>query len=309
MIQELRKNPLLITNCIKYFVATRFPSSSPKRKLIREINGVKYEFDLYARSNFIKQMYFNMYELDLIDFMKRNLKKGDIFLDIGANVGYISAIGAGLVGKSGQVHSFEPVPEYALHCTKMKKDNPEYTFFVNNCACSDEAGFSKIDVSTSNIGWNTMVPDFMEKDIIKESLNIQVCRLDDYICKKNLKNITLIKIDTEGFELKVLKGLQNYFENTKATNRPPIYCEVAPAAYPLLQLSLESLSNYMEQYSYYAFDARDSSKRIDLTKIKNTTNVLFLCKQSILMRQSSNKYSNILIMVPLQKISAKDIMK
>lgn len=274
MLSQLNKNPLLITNYMKYILTSKFLNGN----VIKKVNGVNYEFNFNTNSKFIKKMYFNIYESDLIDIMRDNLNNGNVFFDIGANIGYISSIGAGFVGKSGQVHSFEPVPEYASNLEKIKELNPEYTFFVNNCACSDKEGFSKIDVSASNIGWNTMVPNFMGKDDVKMSISIPMCRLDEYICKNNLKNITFIKIDTEGFEFKVLKGLQNYFENTKAPNRPPIYCEIAPGAYPLLRLSLKSLSDYMKKYSYYAVDSRDTSKRIDITKLEQTTNVLFLCK-------------------------------
>lgn len=274
MLTQLNKNPLLMTNYIKYLLSSRFLNGN----IIKEMNGVNYEFNFNMSSQFTKKMYFNIYESDLIDVMRENLSKGNVFLDIGANVGYISSIGAGFVGKTGQVHSFEPVPEYAYCLEKVNELNPGYTFFVNNCACGDKEGFSKIDVSASNMGWNTMVPNFMGKDDIKKSISIPVCRLDNYIYKNSLQKIAFIKIDTEGFELKVLKGLQNYFENTRVTHRPPIYCEVAPAAYPLLRLNLKSLSDYMNKYSYYAVDSRNTSKRVDVTKLKQTTNVLFLCK-------------------------------
>jgi FkbM family methyltransferase len=277
MLQELKKNLLSITSYLKYYSM----SNLLKNYIIKEINGVKYEFDFNKNSQYTKQTYFNIYRLDLINIMKTKLKKGNVFFDVGANVGYISAIGAGLVGKSGQVHSFEPIPEYALHLKKMKELNPEYNIFVNSCACSDNKGFSNIHVSNLDIRCSTMVPNFIKKDTIKENISVPVCRLDDYITENNLKNITFIKIDVEGFELKVLKGLQKYFENSKVTDRPPIYCEIVPTVYPLLRLSLKSLSNYMERYSYHAFDCRDVSKEIDITKLEKTTNVLFLPRFSV----------------------------
>jgi len=272
MLKELKKNPLTITRYINYFLK----SSILKNNIVKEINGVKYEFDFNINSQSIKNIYFNTYGVDLIDIMETKLKNGDIFLDIGANVGYISAIGAGLVGKSGQVHSFEPTPECASYLEKVKALNPEYNIFVNSYACSDQKGFSKLDVSASDIRLNTMVPNFLGKNNVKESIKVPVCRLDDYISENGLRNITFIKIDTEGFELKVLKGLQKYFENTRSIDRPPIYCEIVPTVYPLLQLSLESLSNYMERYSYHAFDCRDISKKVDIIKLEKTTCVLFL---------------------------------
>jgi len=47
-------------------------------------------------------MYFDFYDIASIEFIKRNLRKGDVFFDIGANVGYFSAIGANLVGETGE---------------------------------------------------------------------------------------------------------------------------------------------------------------------------------------------------------------
>ena len=59
------------------------------------------------------------------------LKEGDTFIDIGANVGYISVFAMGLVGKTGSVHSFEPVPQYFNRLKIIKEDNPGYNFYLN----------------------------------------------------------------------------------------------------------------------------------------------------------------------------------
>ena len=42
------------------------------------------------------------------------LRKGDVVIDGGANMGYYTLVAAGLVGKNGHVHSFEPIPATAL---------------------------------------------------------------------------------------------------------------------------------------------------------------------------------------------------
>ena len=57
-------------------------------------------------------MYYGSYAVPIVETMKRTLRPGDTFLDVGANIGYLSAIAAGLVGVTGQVHCFEPVPDY-----------------------------------------------------------------------------------------------------------------------------------------------------------------------------------------------------
>jgi len=99
----------------------------------RRLKGVAFEFD-FSLSPFLKAMYFDWYECDVINFMKSTLKPGDTFIDIGANIGYITAIGASLVGKTGEVHSFEPAPPYFQRLKKLSKMNPDYKIIINQCA-------------------------------------------------------------------------------------------------------------------------------------------------------------------------------
>jgi FkbM family methyltransferase len=54
------------------------------------------------------------------------------FFDIGANIGYITAYGANLVGQKGQVHCFEPIKEYFDYISSVIKLNPEYDIHLNN---------------------------------------------------------------------------------------------------------------------------------------------------------------------------------
>jgi len=195
----------------------------------------------------IRHMYCHVYEYRLVKEMQRTIRRGDTFIDVGANIGYLTSIGAGLVGPTGQVHSFEPVPEYFKILKKVKELNPSHQIFVNNAALGEKEGEAHIDVtSLHNIGWNTMVPRFMEPSTIKMSYPIKVIRLDDYIADMNLDNISLIKIDVEGFEFPVLKGLRDYLQE----KRPLLIIEVVPEAYPLLGSSMLQLSEYMAEFGY-----------------------------------------------------------
>jgi len=206
------------------------------------------------------------------------LKKGDTFIDVGANIGYLSTIALGLIGKRGSVHSFEPVLEYFLRLKDIAFLNKGYNFIVNNCALGEIEGIGKIAVTNlQNIGWNTMVPGFMPSQTIRQMQEVTICRLDSYIKEKALSNIALIKIDAEGFEFAILKGLRKYFETSK--NRPKIICEIAPSAYSLLGYRLKELVQYMDEFKYSAFQLSNPKKRIDVLELQSTTNVLFLPQQ------------------------------
>jgi len=157
-------------------------------------------------------MYCGEYEEETIGVMRKFLRQGDTFVDIGANIGYLSAVAAGIVGVTGRVYSFEPVPGPFSRLRNVASLNQEYHITVNQCALGAEDGSAKIAVTNlANIGWNTIVPGFMSQDTIKESIDVPVLRFDNFVEKNSLKNISLIKIDTEGYEYPVLKGFRGFF--------------------------------------------------------------------------------------------------
>ena len=98
----------------------------PKSQIIRrKIGDIFFEIDLNLISwNFYsKQMLFDCYEIATAEFMKTTLKIGDIFIDVGANIGYFTALAANLVGKNGKVYSFEPIPIVFESLKRLKKLN------------------------------------------------------------------------------------------------------------------------------------------------------------------------------------------
>lgn len=278
---EKIKNAIILfsINPIQLFKALYFRARPlPKNPVRKRINGVIFEFD-FNYDPVVKALYYGTYEIRTIKIMKRFLKKRDIFIDVGANIGYLSAIAMGFVGQSGQVHSFEPVPSHFMRLSNVAEMNPRYKIFVNQYALGDTKGKSKINVTNlPNIGWNIMVSGFMSTETIKETVEVAVTTLGNYIEEKKLNNIALIKIDTEGYELPILRGMEDYFLNNAA--RPAIICEIAPNAYPLLGVCLSDLSEYMNKYGYIALNER-TKKQIDVAVLEKTTNVIFVPRRCI----------------------------
>lgn len=118
-----------------------------------------------------------------------------------------------------------------------------------------------------------MILDTLHEHIPRETIEVPIKRLDDYIKKRNLEKISLIKIDVEGFEFPVLKGLKNYFEITR--DRPMIICEIVPSAYPALGESRLQLIEYMKSYGYWAYNIMNPKLKVDITKLKEGTNIIF----------------------------------
>jgi FkbM family methyltransferase len=225
-------------------------------------------------------MYFGSYQYEITDILQRFLRKGDTFVDIGANIGYISTFALGLVGQSGNVHSFEPVPRYFDRLKQIQQNNPEYNLYVTNKAVGEIKGTATIAVNNiGNIGWNTMVPNFMEKETIEKELAIDVIKLTDYLNKNEVNRIRLIKIDTEGFEFPVMKGLQGYLHKIEDNSLLPIIIiEVAPSAYPKLNSSLAEFAQFMSELGYAPRSIDNFHRVVQVDNLDQTTDVLFIPK-------------------------------
>lgn len=264
---------LLVAKIKSFFIRDK----SSCEKVLK--GGVIFRFTFYF-DPVIKSMYLGTYEMDTVAAMKRILRLGDTFIDVGGNIGYLSAIALGLVGNKGYVYSFEPVQEYFEQLKNVAHLNKGYNLVVNRCALGEKDGTGRIAVTNlRNIGWNTIVPGLMPPETVKEMQEVPICRLDGYIEDNGLKNIALIKIDTEGYEFPVLKGLSKYFE-TSENNRPAIICEIAPSAYALLGYQLIELSQYMDKFKYRAFELSNPNKKINISQLRTTTTVLFLSNKN-----------------------------
>ena len=271
----LRRNPRLLFGFLRSGLGYKLLSSFlPRVPLQGKIGKIAFEFDFSLDDN-IKAMYFDFYEPETLYVFRRFLRPGDVFIDAGASIGYLSALGASLVGKTGQVHSFEPVPQYFQRLKGLKRLNPEYNISLNPCALAEKEAQTRISISRSgNIGWNTMVPGFMDPRDIREQMQIRTIRLDAYIKQKQLSRIALIKIDVEGFEFQVLKGLGNYLQD--AACRPVIICEICPdSIYALLGQRRKQLIEYMQKYGYCAYSPFAPNQRIDISRLKETAIVVF----------------------------------
>jgi len=269
----LARNPSLFCRLVlaKLNTTRRLPPLPARRRIGR----VQFEYDL-ADYHGTAPMYFGSYALLVINAMRRHLRPGDVFLDIGANIGYISAVGANLVGPTGQVHAFEPVPAYFEKLQRLAALNPEYSIVPNSSAVGEVAGPSAIYVAREP-GQSTLVPEYKTGHEILGTLDVPVVRLDAYLSRRRIKRVAMIKIDAEGFELPILRGLERFFE--RSNQRPAIICEIAPRAYPLMGRKISDLESLMANYGYSPRDLADGETPVNLSAMKQVEDVLFLHDQ------------------------------
>ena len=150
-------------------------------------------------------------ELDT-KIIRDNIKEGHIVIDVGANIGYYTLIFAQLAGTTGKVFAFEPEPKNFELLQKNVKVN-DYSNTINeNYAVSDSNGNVSLFLAKNGIVGHR-ISNF---DINLNSILVKKITLDDYFTKLNLiDKINFVKIDVEGFEFGVLKGMTRIIEKSK----------------------------------------------------------------------------------------------
>ena len=136
------------------------------------------------------------------------------FMDIKDNINIIFDVGcrsdSEFINFSGEVHYFDPVESFVEKLKNKKNINkksyfnnfglgnenkelyyyPKYQSFydrINSCAFSDDSN----------------------------KILLHIKKGKDYVIDNNIQNIDFLKIDTEGYELRVLQGFDNFLENIK----------------------------------------------------------------------------------------------
>jgi FkbM family methyltransferase len=163
--------------------------------------------------------YDGTYEREVLRLMEDLLDEGDVVVDVGANVGIISAHASGLVGATGHVIAVEPSPRCLgdLHAVTDGLDNVT----VVEAALGPENG--TVDLTgwdnPGHRGLGSIVPGHRaglpEHWFDGEVCRVPQIRLDDLLVEQlgGEPLVGLLKVDVEGFEPMVLKGAPDLFRN------------------------------------------------------------------------------------------------
>ena len=156
------------------------------------VNGCKMQLD----KNDVMQMSLFDYDPIETDIVKSNVKKNDIVVDVGANIGYYTL----LMAKIGAiVNSYEPaLDNFKLLQKNVQQNNFSQNITLHNKAVSNFIGTSKLYLQKNNTGGHQLGFDPFQTN---NSIEVPVTKI-------NLDKIDFAKIDVEGSELNVLKGMK-----------------------------------------------------------------------------------------------------
>lgn len=164
---------------------------------------------------------FGNLESEVQEAMIRHLGRGGVFYDIGANLGFFALLGAHLVGlEEGHVYAFEAAPENAAAITRNAELNALPNVTVIAKAVSEHSGRGRLQV-VDDQSWSKL-EEYGAHPYTEEVIDVELVAIDDVVKAGEVRPPTVVKIDVEGAELAVLKGMRA----TIAEYQPAIICEL-----------------------------------------------------------------------------------
>jgi FkbM family methyltransferase len=144
---------------------------------------------------------------------RKLIRRGDTVLDIGANIGMVTVHMASLVGRSGVVHAFEPNPTLVGFLRRTLDRNCLPQVKLHEFALGPAESSLELRVPRSNAGEGSLVRNIDAKDCL--SVQVRVQTLDDVGKQQDIKRVSLLKIDVEGFEASVFRGALSFLERVR----------------------------------------------------------------------------------------------
>lgn len=144
------------------------------------------------------------------------LRAGQIFFDVGANVGFYSLLGARLVGDSGRVIAFEPMPRNLAFLHRHVRLNRAENVTILPLACADVLA-TELFLAGENCALGRLAPDHRvagSSAARAGDLLVATISLDAAAEKLGLMP-DVIKIDVEGAELRVLQGAAHILQHAR----------------------------------------------------------------------------------------------
>lgn len=178
-------------------------------------------------------------------------KEPEIILDCGANIGFVSFQFRKKFPHS-VIHAFEPNPDVFRQASNTMSSNNVQYHNVGVGSSEGEIVFYK----NKNTGTSSFLTpnDFHSKHMARkyEQLNVPVIRLSQFLSEHELANVSILKLDIEGFELEVLKDLH---ENLNKGQIDMVFCEVNYTPTYHGQPLLEDIIVEMRQHGFVLYNS------------------------------------------------------
>ncbi len=243
-----RLGRIYLARALSEFVTSRLKS-------VARVQGHKMFLDPRDHLNLFSS---GMYEPFETEIVKTEIRKGDIVLDIGANIGYYTLIFAKLVGPEGKVFGFEPDPDNFALLKKNVEANNYHNVVLVNKAVSSKNGKIKL-YRSDDIGDHRTYDSGDGRKFVE----IEAIRLDDYFDQGNAR-VDFIKMDIQGAEWEAIQGMSLLLQKNKGLR---IITEFAPELLRISGIRPEDYLGLLVNHEFKIYHADERMKKIESVNI------------------------------------------
>lgn len=215
----LRNTPLAKSDTLNWIhgeLSVRLHGNQPTK-----IGPFDIKFDRRDRFIAKKLILYKEYERKELDLLCSLANPGETVLDIGAQIGIHTLHLSKSVGPKGQVIAVEPDPDNL----KLLKDNVIMNDCENVTILPMAFGDKKDEVKLYQNNINRGELSLIDLNQTGQYVNVPMFRGEDILDSLSIQVVSLVKIDVEGYESFVLKGLGRYMPNTLLFEFNARYCE------------------------------------------------------------------------------------
>ena len=175
--------------------------------------------------------------------ISENIKENDVFIDVGANMGFFSVIASKLVGGRGRVFSIEANPSIL---EILKSNTPNLNTIIINSAIGNRCGTTEFYVTDDTVNSGIAPSPFVK---INQKITIPILTLDKLMDDETFpdQRANFIKIDVQGDEVAVLEGAKSLIDRN---DNLCILVEWAPGWMEMAGYDLNQLPDLIKSYGF-----------------------------------------------------------
>lgn len=196
--------------------------------------------------------YFGVWEPSISHWMSTRLHHGDVVVDVGANVGYYSLLSSLFVGATGRVVAVEPLPDLfsmLVHNIQINRAPNIRAVAAAAWGCEgDIAIFTRVD---SPVGVTSVMPAWAKHWRLRRNGYVRARRLVDMLEPDEVRRARIIKIDVEGAEAQVIRGMEPMLSSCRKDLE--LVIEITPRILESQGLSLSGLFAFFEAQGFHPY--------------------------------------------------------
>jgi FkbM family methyltransferase len=153
--------------------------------------------------------HFGVWEPEITEIVRERLRPGDTFIDLGANVGYYTLLGARLIGPRGRVVGIEPSPSlFELLQVNLARNDVRNVRLVQKAVAPEPGEIALFRGSKGNVGTTTTRP----RVELELEARVAADTLMAILERRETQSARLAKIDVEGAEIAILRDVLAHLE-------------------------------------------------------------------------------------------------